>query len=331
MTQSWNRDSLLELAAGFARSRILISAAELDLFSLLAVRPKTVEELCQERGWSPRGLRILLDALAAQGIVLRSSDGLYHLDPALGPVLTGGSDETILPMLLHRGSMWQSWSSLTDIVRSGKDPDQPVKKRPPEEMEAFIGAMHVVGKDMAETIADSVDLSPFRRMIDVGGGSGTYTIAFLRKAPHMRATLFDLPAVVEMAKKRLAAEELLDRVDLAPGDFTADPLPQGHDLALLSAIIHMNGTQQNRDLYSRVYECLLPGGTILIRDHVMDPSRTRPMDGAIFAVNMLAATTLGNCYTIEEITEDLETVGFAGVRLIRDGQDMDQLVVGTKG
>ena len=136
-----------------------------------------------------------------------------------------------------------------------------------------------------------------------------------------------------MARNRLTDEELLDSVGgrLAAGDFQIEPLPQGHDPALLSAIIHMNGIQENRYLYSRVYHCLLPGRTILIRDHVMDPSRTTPMDRAIFAVNMLTATSAGNSYTLEEMTEDLPLAGFTGVHLSRDRQDMDQLVVGTKG
>jgi hypothetical protein len=331
MTTPWTRESILELSGKFTLSRILISAAELDLFSKIADGPKSVEELGRDHGWGQRGLRILLDALAAQELVLRTEDGRYFLAASLAPVLCKGTEETVLPMLLHRENMWKSWSNLTEIVKTGENRFMTdVKSRPTEDMEAFIGAMHVVGRDMAATIADVVDLVPFRRLIDVGGGSGTYTIAFLKKAPHMRATLMDLPAVAEMARTRLAEEGLLDRVDIAPGDFKTDPLPKGHDLALLSAIIHMNGPEANRDLYRRVYDCLIPGGAILIRDHVMEQSRTRPADGAIFAVNMLAATRMGNSYTLVEITQDLESTGFTNVRLIRDGQQMDQVVLAAK-
>ncbi len=327
----WNREAVLELGAGFTLSRILISAAELDLFSKLRDRPRTVGELCAEQGWSERALRILLDALAAQDLVVRMADGTYSLDEALAPALIRDSEESVLPMLLHRGSMWKTWSNLTDIVKAGRNAGQTsLESRSPEEIEAFIGAMHVVGRNMADAIADSIDLSPFTRMIDVGGGSGTYTIAFLRKAPHMSATLLDRPEVVEIARKRLEREHLLDRVELVGRDFSTDPLPPGHDLALVSAIIHQNNQEENRSLYRRIHDCLVTRGAILIRDHVMDPSRTKPVDGAVFAVNMLVATPGGNTYTIEEITLDLHSAGFTDVRLIRDGTHMDQLVIASK-
>ncbi|MEW6350645.1 MAG: methyltransferase [Thermodesulfobacteriota bacterium] len=328
---TWNKDTVLELSARFTLSRILISAAEIDLFSKLKDGPKTVEQLCADEGWSERALRILLDALAAQELVRKADDGTYSLDASLVPALTKDSAESILPMLLHRGSMWKTWSNLTEIVKNGKSPDpNAFEARPREQIEAFIGAMHVIGRDLADKIADSVDLSPFTRMIDVGGASGTYTIAFLRKAPHLNATLVDRPEVVEMARTRLAREQLLDRVKLVGLDFQNDPLPAGHDLALVSAIIHQNDSEENRVLYRRIHDCLITGGAILIRDHVMDPSRTTPVDGAVFAVNMLVATPGGNTYTLEEITEDLQSTGFTDVRLIRSGERMDHLVMASK-
>jgi hypothetical protein len=109
-----------------------------------------------------------------------------------------------------------------------------------------------------------------------------------------------------------------------------DELPTGHDLALLSAIIHSNSREVNRELFRRIYQCLEAGGSILIRDFVMDLTRTYPADGAVFAVNMLAATTGGDCFTFQEIREDLEQAGFRGVRKIREGQHMDQLVEAVK-
>ncbi|MBW2071223.1 MAG: methyltransferase domain-containing protein, partial [Deltaproteobacteria bacterium] len=104
--------------------------------------------------------------------------------------------------------------------------------------------------------------------MDVGGATGTYTIAFLQKNPEMTAVLFDLPEVIPMAKDRLAKEKLLPRVELVAGDFYEDELPSGCDLALLSAIIHQNSPKQNLELYRKVHRALLPGGRILIRDHV---------------------------------------------------------------
>jgi ubiquinone/menaquinone biosynthesis C-methylase UbiE len=183
---------------------------------------------------------------------------------------------------------------------------------------------------MADMIVDSIDLGRYQRLLDVGGGPGTYTMAFLRRAPHMSATLFDLPRVTEIARKHLTQEGLIHRVQIVEGDYTADELPAGHDLALLSAIIHSNSRQGNLDLYKKIFRSLNPGGSILIRDFLMDPTHTRPVEGAIFAVNMLAATEGGTTYTFEETKQDLETAGFSDVRLIRDGERMDQLVLAVK-
>jgi hypothetical protein len=331
MAKQWNAERLLETGAAFQLPRILLTAAELDLFSKLKGRKQTVQNLCDSEGWSPRGLRILMDALAAMGIVSRTADGFYSVDEAVAELMTHEGSGTVLPMILHRGSMWKSWSHLTEIVRTGTSPYYSSKeKRSKEDTEAFIGAMHVIGRRMAGDIARSVDLSRFHRLLDVGGATGTYAEAFLKAAPHMRATVFDLPLPIEMARERLTEEGFIDRVDLVAGDYTKDVLPSGHDLALLSAIIHSNNREGNRELFRRVHQCLDPGGSILIRDFVMDLTRTCPADGAIFAVNMLAATTGGDCFTFQEIKEDLEQAGFKGVRMTREGQHMDQLIEAVK-
>jgi predicted nicotinamide N-methyase len=331
MTNGWDREKLLDLSRTFQKSRILLTAVELNLFDILAKGYQTVEELCTSHGFSPRGLRILLDALASQGLVSRSLDEKYGLEESLSRLLTKDGEDSVLPMILHAVSMWQSWSKLTEIVRTGVNPNvMGIRSRSTEDMEAFIGAMHVIGLKMADSIAESLDLTRFKRMLDIGGASGTYVMAFLKRAPHMTATIFDLPNVVQMAQKRLDKEAYSHRVELAGGDYTSHDLPRGHDLVLLSAIIHSNGREGNRDLFRKIFQALEPGGALLVRDYVMDQTRTFPPNGAIFAVNMLAATSDGNSYTFEEIREDMQKAGFSNISMIRDGQNMDQLVIAEK-
>jgi predicted nicotinamide N-methyase len=331
MTNGWDREKLLDLSRTFQKCRILLTAVELNLFDILAKGYQTVEELCTSHGFSPRGLRILLDALASQGLVSRSLDEKYGLEESLSRLLTKDGEDSVLPMILHAVSMWQSWSKLTEIVRTGVNPNvMGIRSRSTEDMEAFIGAMHVIGLKMADSIAESLDLTRFKRMLDIGGASGTYVMAFLKKAPHMTATIFDLPNVVQMAQKRLDKEAYSHRVELAGGDYTSHDLPRGHDLVLLSAIIHSNGREGNRDLFRKIFQALEPGGALLVRDYVMDQTRTFPPNGAIFAVNMLAATSDGNSYTFEEIREDMQKAGFSNISMIRDGQNMDQLVIAEK-
>src|SRR5208337_3182028 len=174
------------------------------------------------------------------------------------------------------------------------------------------------------------DLGRFKRLLDIGGGSGTYTIAFLRRNPAMTAVIFDLENVIPMAAERISKERIKDRVDLVAGDFYKDKLPEGCDLALLSAIIHQNSQERNLDLYTKIFFALEPGGTLLIRDHIMDESRTKPPAGAMFAINMLVNTPGGDTYTFKEVREGLESAGFTNVQQVRYCEGMDCLVAGQK-
>jgi len=319
----------LEVVREFLTSRVILTAAELDIFTRLDGRKDGADELSEELKLDQRALLRLLDMLTALDFLRKEEDG-YELTEH-GSVLSSKHPHTELPMVLHLNDLWERWSGLTDTVRTGTNPRRrPVGGREKEDREAFIGAMHVVGRELAREIADDYDLSAFQSLLDIGGASGTYTAAFLEKNPQMTAVIFDLPDVIPMAEQKLGEEGLLGRVRLVPGNFYTDELPDGCDLALLSAIIHQNSLEQNGQLYGKILRALLPGGRLLIRDHVMDPSRTYPVQGALFAINMLVNTPGGGTYTFEEIREGLDRVGFEQVRLVRKGERMDCLVEAVK-
>ncbi len=323
--RAWNSETILGLSREFMETRILLTGAELGVFTLLAEPPKSLEQVCSSLNASARGMAILLDALAALGL-LRKHDGLYTCPEDIAALLSAHSPNGVLPMVKHAASLWPRWSELTQIVQSGTVNRPAGIFEDPAELEAFIGAMHVVGAYAARSIAESAKASQSLRLLDVGGATGTYAEAFLSKYKGLRATVFDRPEVIALAQKRLENTGLLARISLVSGDFYKDPLPGGHDLALLSAIIHQNSPEQNVDLYKKVYEALVPGGRILIRDHVMEPNRTDPPSGAVFAVNMLVATTGGNCYTFNDIRDTLTAAGFEDVCQIQSGERMNALV-----
>jgi len=323
-------ETVLKLARQFMESRILLSAAEMNLFTRLDEEPSSAEDLARRLHADPRGMTVLLDALAAMGLLTKQA-GTYRTAPAAAPLLSDKSPRSVLPMILHAAHLWEMWSGLTGIVKGAGSTEPPASEaRDADELHAFIGAMHVVGTPMAEKIAAAVQPGPARRPIDVGGASGTYALAFLKAAPELKATIFDRPAVIPMARERLAEAGMLDRVRLVAGDFYGNELPGGHDLALLSAIIHQNSPEENLDLFRKVFRALVSGGRIVIRDHVMEPDRTKPKDGAIFAVNMLVNTEGGSTYTCEEIRSWLEEAGFVNVRYLKTGEHMDALVEAFK-
>jgi predicted O-methyltransferase YrrM len=313
-------DSLLALARKFMESRVLLTGAELDLFTLLAPEPLGLDEVTSKTGADRRALEILLDALAAQGLLVKER-GRWRTEPSVAPFLVEGAGGSVLPMVLHAANLWNRWSHLTQKVAPGRTGEAGA-----ESLAAFIGAMHVVAASQADLIVAAVGAGGARRLLDVGGASGTYTLAFLRASPGMTATLFDRPPVVEMARVLLGGAGVLPRVTLAGGDFATDPLPSGHDLAFVSAIIHQNSPAENLALYGRIHEALVPGGRIVIRDHVMEADRTRPHAGALFAINMLVGTAGGGTYTFDEIARGLTRAGFERVRLLQAGERMDGLV-----
>lgn len=322
-------EAVLNFARNFMASRILLAGAELNIFTLLNQRPLSAPEIATTINADLRALTILLDALAALGLLIKK-EGLYQCVPQYSASLADAHPESILPMLLHLAHLWHRWSSLTDIVRGTQQPDKIASLTlNAEARRAFIGAMHAIGFPRAQATVAVIQPGAAKRLLDVGGASGTYTIAFLRASSAMQATLFDQPEVIVMARERLNQAGLGERVSLVAGDFHNDELPQGHDLAFVSAIIHQNSPAQNLELYRKIFRSLQPGGRIVIRDQVMERDGTEPPSGAIFAVNMLVATEGGSTYTLEEITAGLSQAGFQKVHLLQKAE-MDSLVEAFK-
>lgn len=321
---------ILKLARQFMESRILLSAAQMNLFTHLDGKPSTAENIAVGLHADVRALSILLDALTAMGLLSKQED-TYRCTTEASLFLTDKSSQSVLPMIRHMAFLWDKWSVLTSKVKgAGLIDAQASVADSADELLAFIGAMHVVGMPLARKIVAVVGPGRARNLLDVGGASGTYTIAFLRAVPEMKATLFDRPSVVSIARERLIEAGMLDRVRLVAGDFYKDELPGGHDLAMLSAIIHQNSPGENVELFRKVLNALVSGGRIIIRDHVMESGRIKPKDGAIFAVNMLVNTEGGSTYTFDEIRDWLGKAGFTNVRLLKTGEHMDALVEACK-
>lgn len=323
-------DNILALGRKFMESRIFLSAAELDLFTLLAKEPLDAGEVAAKLQVTLRGITVLLDAVVSMGL-LEKKDGKYSCTQETASLLSKESPANIMPMVMHSAHLWQRWSSLTKIVRSGIEKKRPsIFESSESEQEAFIGAMHTVARRVAPDVVKAVDPANAASLLDIGCASGSYSQAFLEAYPSLKATLFDLPPVIRIARHRLEGSGLLDRVTFVPGDFYEDELPAGHDFALLSAIIHQNSTEENIVLYRKIYRALVPGGRLVIRDHVMSPDHTSPAIGAFFAVNMLVGTPGGGTYTFDEIRESMEAAGFVNIRLIQQDERMNGLVEGFR-
>lgn len=327
MTKELTPESIQQIARGFSRARVLLTGVELDIFTLLAGEPLSDDEVTSRLGSDQRATTILLDALTAMKLIEKNT-GRYQTSPEAISLLTESSPESLLPGMWHTAHLWKSWSQLTDIVLNG-GPAERSDDNQEDRTKAFIGAMHVGARRNAEQVVSDIGTVDARTLLDVGGASGSYTAAFLKSTPGMVATIFDLPGVAPFAIERMKEEGLTNRVTIVSGNYNRDPLPGGHDLALLSSIIHQNSPEQNLTLYRKVFDALVPGGRIIVRDFVLNHDRTQPSSGALFAINMLVNTDGGNSYTFEEIEGGLIDAGFDRIRIIKEG-DGGSLVEGFR-
>jgi ubiquinone/menaquinone biosynthesis C-methylase UbiE len=330
MSRRWDGEQVLTTARGFQAACVLGAAAELDVFRCLAERPGTARDVAGKLRCDARAMAVLLDALAALEL-LEKSGGRYSAPPSVASLLAGGGEGSVLSAVLHLTNCLRRWSQLARVVQAGAPLARiPSIRGEDGDLASFIGAMHDMNASIAAEVIGSMKPLRFRRLLDIGGASGTWTIEFLKATPGSTAILFDLPEVMPLARKRLAEAGMAGRVELAAGDFMSDPLPAGADLAWLSAIAHQNSREENRALFASIFRSLAPGGRIAVRDMVMDQDRTSPPAGALFAVNMLVGTEGGGTFTLDEYREDLESAGFAEVSLARRDEGMSSIVLAVK-
>lgn len=325
-----DRQRILDMMAGFTPSCVLGAAAELDVFTRLGEETLSADELAERLKADRRATAMLLDAVVALGL-LDKHDDRYTLPAELRPWLIDGSPESILPMIWHRMNVLRGWSQLAWVTRAGIPGPRPGSIRgPAADRAAFLAAMHTYSGPMADDLVARLGPPKFEHLLDVGGASGTWTLAFLRAVPGARATIFDLPDAIRQARDRLAGTRYADRVSLAPGDFYVDDLPAGADFAWLSAIVHQHSRRHNRELFAKVHAALRPGGRIAVRDVVMEPCRTRPREGALFAINMLVNTPTGGTFTFDELAEDLRAAGFTDPVWQIKHEAMNSVIVAAK-
>ncbi len=306
-------DELLERARSFQESRLLLTAIELDVFEAVG-GGAAADEVARRIGADARATEMLLNALVAVG-ALEKNAGAFRNTPATAGHLTGPASERA--GLLHTVNLWDRWSTLTAAVRRGTA----VWRRSDAAdaaawTEAFIAAMHRNASARAPELIAAVGVAGVRRMLDVGGGSAAYSIAFAKASPELTADVLDRPQVLPIAARHIAAAGLEARVRTLQGDLTVDEFPGGYDLILVSAICHMLSPAQNLDLFRRIHRALRPGGRVAVQDFILNPDKTAPRAAALFSLNMLVGTEAGASYSELEYAAWLGEAGFAGVKRV---------------
>jgi (2Fe-2S) ferredoxin/SAM-dependent methyltransferase len=309
-------DDLNDRIRGFQESRVVLTALELDLFTAVG-DGVTAAEAAVRLGTDPRATEMLLNALVSLRLLVKQG-GVFHNAPAPARYLTAGSPDNARPALLHTAHLWHRWSTLTGCVHTGTAVARDeIAGRGQDWTEAFIAAMHRNASERAPLVVRAVGAENVRRMLDVGGGSGAYSIAFAHANPALRADILDLATVEPIARRHIQQAGVADRVEVRPGDLRSGPLGEGYDLVFISAICHMLSPEENLDLLRRCREALAPGGRVVIQDFILEPDKTAPRFAALFALNMLVGTRGGSSYSEPEYAGWLDEAGFREIRHAR--------------
>lgn len=300
----------------FMESRVLLTALELDAFTAVGAG-STAAAVASASGTEPGATRRLLEALVALGFLEKRGDAFANA-PLAARFLAKGSADDARDALKHNLSLWRRWSTLTDAVRAGHAVGvTEMRERDEDWTVPFIAAMHRGAAQRAPIVVQTVGTEGVRRMLDVGGGSGAYSIAFARASATLRAEILDLPLVLRIADGHVAEAGLSDRVSTRAGDLRTDELGSGYDLVLLSSICHMLGPDENRDLLSRAARALAPRGRVVVSDFVLDEDGVGPRQAVLFSINMLVGTPSGRSYRASEYAAWLGAAGLVDVARVR--------------
>lgn len=316
------------LANSFRESRVLLSAIELKIFTVLDKHMMTSDEISGKLDTDNRATDRLLNALCGMGILKKVKGKFYNAELSSKYLVEGKTE--FMGNLYHTNHLWNTWNYLTDSVKKGSSfkGDQN-KEEKTEWVDAFIGAMHYRGVNQGRILSMMIDFTTIKKMLDVGGGSAAFSIEFVKNNPSIAAVVLDLPHVIPLTKKYVAEAGLLDNFNFIEGDYLTKDFESSYDLILLSAIVHINSYEQNKMLIKKCADSLNENGMVIISDFIMNEDRTQPSQGALFSINMLVGTVSGDTYTEKEMREWFEYAGISKIERKNTSFGSD-LMIGIK-
>ena len=233
-------------------TKILLTAVRLDVFSALDGKQKTLFEVADRLGVHRETLGLLLNALVAMQLLKKDGDS-YGNSTVSATHLVRNSAQYVGHLLLLHDAEWDNWGKLEQTIRTGQRlVDRHVFETDPDLGSNVLAVLHRIGQQSGPDLARRLQLSGPVRFLDLGGGAGTNAIAFCQTYPELTATVFDLPATLQLTERTVKEAGLESRITLRPGDFNKDGLGGPYDVILMSDILHYQDLSTNALLVKRV-------------------------------------------------------------------------------
>jgi ubiquinone/menaquinone biosynthesis C-methylase UbiE len=302
-------DLIFQVANGFMAAKHLFVANEVGLFAALADSSATLDDLAKRTGVPRRTLRIVADAMVSLGFLERQG-AQYRNAQVSSTFLSGRNPMDLRPALRYWNRLnYQRWAKLEEAVRTGKAVFGDFAFTA-DEQQLYSEGVEAITAGTVRALAATYDFTRHRKLLDLGGGTGSFALAVLRQHHHMEATLFDMPAVAALARQRLAGNPLATRLRIVEGDFFTGPLPDDPDAILIANVLHNFLPERNRALLRRVAASAPDAARLLLVDFWTDPTHTEPLTAALMAGAFLLVTGEGDVYSAEEVRDWLQATGW---------------------
>jgi hypothetical protein len=337
MNSSPTPEQILQTGLAFWPAKILLSAVEMEAFTLIAQHPGTLDELQGRLGLHPRGARDFLDSLVALGFLQRV-DGKYLNTPATDTFLDKRKPSYIGGLLeMANLRLYPFWGHLTEALRTG-EPQNEVKTGGPSLfaviyadpgwLRSFLQAMTGISRGANLAIASKFPWANYRTFVDVGTAQGDLAVQVALAHPHLTGSGFDLPEVGPIFADYVERNRLAGRVSFKPGSFFTDSIPPA-DVVMMGHVLHDWDLEQKMMLVQKAFDALPPGGAFVVYESIIDDERTQNAFGLMMSLNMLIETPGGFDYTGADCMSWMKKIGFSSAR-VEHLVGPDSMVVGIK-
>ena len=274
----------------------------------------TAQEVADALHGDEKTLEIFLNALSAMGLIRKRGNN-YVNSKLASRWLSPSSPDYAGHQLVFEDRYWGLWERLEQRLLTGRPQRRPsVFRQSPQATQELLLGLHGDALGIASRLAERLPLQGASSLLDLGGGAGTYALAFCQAHPGLQATIFDLPHAIAVAHRVVEQGGMAHRIRFVQGDLNRDPLAGMYDVVFLSNVLHNFGPRQNQALMKKLFRSLHPRGSVILRDVFLNANQVAPAWPAIFSVNMMLHTPQGKCYTRNEAFGWLERAGFRDIQ-----------------